>query len=320
MAVVLRRKNETPMTGRHSQSPSVDIDLGGVGLNPTGKEMDCNRFEERLSDYFDGLLPARDASLFRSHALQCRACRSLMDEVKGAIAVCQQHDDVEPPAMLELLLESIPADHGSLGCSGFEGLITEFLDGFVPALTYHCFEEHAETCEECSSSLTGVVYAVAACHSVHTFEEVEVAEPLLARLVAMMPERKPTLRRRVADGFAALAARLIPRATEGARWTFATATSLAFATFALLLFGFSDDRTVAGIYRQAHVKVSELYTGGAEVYTKKDEAVASLERVGRGIGEFWDTLGGDTKADGKANHDQKQEPNSNTRVKSTEKN
>jgi anti-sigma factor RsiW len=282
--------------------------------------MDCNKFEERLNDYFDGLLPAQEVSLFRAHALQCRACRSLMDDVKAAITVCRQHDELEPPALLETMLEAIPAGHRALGCSGFEELITEFLDGFVPALTYHCFEEHAEKCDECSTLLTGVVYAVAACHSVHTFEEVEVTESLLACLIAMMPERKPSLKRRVAEGFASLALRLIPRATESARWTFATAASLAFATFALLLFGFSDDGTVVGIYRQANVKVSELYTQGADAYTKTDEAVARLERVGLGIGEFWDTLGGETKSEGKENPDQNQEPNSNRRVQTSERN
>ncbi|MEK6322141.1 MAG: zf-HC2 domain-containing protein [Acidobacteriota bacterium] len=282
--------------------------------------MDCNRFEEGLSDYFDSLLAPQEVSLFRAHALQCRGCRSLMDDVKAAINVCKQHDELEPPALLEAMLAAIPVEHGALGCSGFEDLITEFLDGFVPAETYHRFEEHAEKCDQCSTLLTGVVYAVAACHSVHTFEEVEVAEPVIARLIAMMPQQKPPLARRVADRFAAFAGHLIPRATQSARWTFATAGSLAFATFALLLFGFSDDGTVGGIYRQARVKVSELYTQGAEVYTQTDKAVARLERVGLGIGEFWDTLGGETKSDGKDNHDQKQEPNSNRRLQTNEKN
>lgn len=278
--------------------------------------MDCNKFESGLSDYFDGLLAPLDATLFRTHALQCRACRSLMDDVRAAISACQQQDELEPPLVLETALAAIPAQHGALGCSGFEELITEFLDGFVPAPTYHRFEEHAEKCDECSTLLTGVVYAVAACHSVHTFEEVEVAEPLLARLIAMMPGRAPSLARRVADRFAALAGHLIPHTTEGARWTFATAASLAFATFALLLFGFSDDGTVTGIYRQAHVKVSELYTQGADVYTQTDKVVARLERVGLGIGEFWDTLGGETKSDSKDN--QEREPNSNKRVETSE--
>lgn len=282
--------------------------------------MDCEKFEYGLSDYFDGSLEPSDASLFRAHALQCRACRSLMDDVKAAIGACRQQDELQPSALLEASLAAIPAEHGALGCSGFEELITEFLDGFVPAPTYHRFEEHTDTCDECSAILTGVVYAVAACHSVHTFEEVEVAESLQARLIAMMPERRPSLSRQVADRVGAFAGRLIPRATQGARWTFATAATLAFATFALLLFGFSDDGTVKGIYRQAHVKVSELYTQGADVYTQTDKVVARLERVGLGIGEFWDTLGGDTRPDGKDNHNQKQAPNSNNAIEKSEKN
>ena len=218
-----------------------------------------------------------------------------MDDVKTAISACREKDEIDTPQLLETTLTAIPAEHQALNCSGFEELVTEFLDGFVPAPTYHRFEKHTEECKECSTLLTGVVYAVAACHLVHTFEEVDVAEPLLARLIEIMPERRPSLARRVADGFAAFAGHLIPRPTQSARWTFATAASLSFATFALLLFGFSDDGTVAGIYRQAHVKASELYTQGADVYTQTDKVVARLERVGMGIGEFWDTLGGETK-------------------------
>src|SRR4030095_8300102 len=282
--------------------------------------MDCNTFEEGLSDYFDGLLAGQEMTSFRAHPPQCRECRSLMDEIKATISVCKQSDEFELSAQLETMLAEIPAEHGALGCTGFEDLITEFLDGFVPAATYHRFEAHAENCDQCSSLLTGVVYAVAACHSVHTFEEGEVEEPLVARLIALMPARNPRLARRVAEPFAVFPGRLIPHPTRRPRWTFATGGSLAFATFAVLLFGFSDDGTVRGIYRQAHVKASELYTQGAEVYTKTDQAVARLERVGMGIGEFWDTLGGETNSDSKDNRDQKQEPNSNKRVTTSEKN
>ena len=278
--------------------------------------MDCRRFEEKLSDYFDNLLDAQDASLFWSHALQCRACRSLMDDVKTAIGVCKKHDEVEPSDVLEEVLAAIPDDHADLRCKGFEALITEFLDGYVPAPMYHRFEQHAEQCENCSNLLTGVVYAVAACHSVHTFEEVDVPERLLGRLAEMMPAWKQSVARRAANRVRSLAEQLIPRATQNARWTFATSALLALATFAFLLFGFSDDGTVAGVYRQAHVRASELYTQGADIYTQTDKLVARLERVGLGIGEFWDTLGGESRSDGK----EKPERNSNKQVHSAEKN
>jgi hypothetical protein len=220
-----------------------------------------------------------------------------MDDVKGAMGACKQQDDLEPSPALETALLTIPPELAPLDCGQYEGLITEFLDGFVPAPTYHRFEEHAGQCDECSRLLTGVVFAIAACHSVHTFEELEVPEPLVRSLIALAPETRRSVTRRVADRVAAFAAALIPRGTQSARWTFATAALLAVATLALLFLGFSDDGTVSGIYRQAHVKASELYTQGADVYAQTDKAVARLERVGRGIGEFWDTLGGDAQPD-----------------------
>lgn len=273
--------------------------------------MDCNKFEETLSDYFDGLLEASQAGSFRQHALRCRTCRALMDEVRETIQACREQYETEPPALLNRLTD-IPDEYADLRCEQFEELITEFLDGFVPAHTYHRFEEHAASCDQCSSLLTGVVYAVAACHSVHTFEEVDVPASLVAGIEAIMCERPRPIARRVADLLVRIAERLVPRATQTARWSFGTAALLALATFAFLLFGFSDDGTFGGVYRQAHVRVSELYTQGTDIYTETDKAVARLERVGWGIGEFWNTLGGEAQPDGRSNEPEKRETEKQT--------
>jgi len=273
--------------------------------------MDCNKFEEEIGDYFDGSLPAPQTVLFRTHALQCRQCRLLMDEVKANMAACREQDDLQPSELLHLSLAGIPAEYPALGCTEFEELITEFLDGFVPAKAYHCFEDHSENCEPCSTLLTGVVYAVAACHSVHTFEEVEVPATIVASSIAMMPSRTKPIARRFADAVRAGVERLIPRAPQTARWTFGTAASLALATFAFLLFGFSDDGTFGGVYRQAHVKASEIYSEGTDLYSETDKVVARVERVGRGIGEIWDTLGGETKQDSSTREQRQPNPNSN---------
>src|ERR1041385_2599197 len=130
--------------------------------------MNCRKFEEQISEYLDGLLPKSAAARFAAHALQCRDCRSLMDDIKGAL-----YDVKEPLPVsddLKNVLLSVQDQYAPLSCATFEALITEFLDGFVPALTSHRFEAHANDCAECSALLTEVVYAVAACHSVHTFE------------------------------------------------------------------------------------------------------------------------------------------------------
>jgi predicted anti-sigma-YlaC factor YlaD len=265
--------------------------------------MDCAKFEERISEYLDGVILKADRTVFREHTLKCRACRALLDDIRGALDDCKIDDAIDLPSELETTLMTIAQEEPSLfACRAFEDLITEFLDGFVPAAVYHRFEEHASECGNCSTLLTDVVYAVAACHSVHTYEEVEIPETLFAvleRIAGCEPARKT-----LASRITAFASSLIPRATVSARWTFATASSLVFATVAFLLFGFSDDGTVAGIYRQAQVEFGRIYSQGADIYSSKDELAARIERVGHGIGEIWDSLGGATARDGKTETNQ----------------
>lgn len=255
--------------------------------------MNCSRFEELVSDYLDGTLAKSDSSAFRSHSLECRKCRATLDQIKSTVTVCKVEDDVETPFDLEYVLSKIPYEHRTLDCSDFQEIITEFLDGFVPASIYHRFEEHAASCQECSELLTEVVYAVASCHSVHTYEEYDVPEMLTQRLEALMPAPRRSVLRMFTDLTMALFTNLMPRATQGAGWTFATASMLVLTTFAFLLLGFSDDRTVGGIYRQAHVKAVELYSQGAEIYAQKQEVVGRLQQVRSDIDEIWNTLGGE---------------------------
>jgi len=255
--------------------------------------MNCSTFEAQISDYVDGLLASADSTVFREHLLQCRSCRALLNEVKGAIEDCKSAIVIETTGPLESALLDIPAIHARLDCAGFQDLITEFLDGFVPAALYHRFEDHAAECAECSELLTGVVYAVAAAHSVHTYEEIELPSGIIDSLIAIGAQREPGLRVRAAARIRVVAARMIPRPSLRRRWTFATGVALALATFLLLLAGFSDDGSVAGIYRRANVKIAELYSDGADVYAEKDRMAARIEKVGLGIGELWDTLGGE---------------------------
>jgi predicted anti-sigma-YlaC factor YlaD len=283
--------NQTLSTGRESNGRWETCTENAV--KAALEVMNCSEFEAQISDYVDGLQASSDATIFREHLLQCRPCRALLNEIKGAIDDCKSTAEMETTAPLQSLLLDIPAIHAALDCAGFQDLITEFLDGFVPASVYHRFEEHAAQCSACSELLTGVVYAVAAAHSVHTYEEIELPSGLVDSLVEIAAQRKPGLRVRAAARIRLIAARMIPRATPRRRWTFATGAALAVATFMLLLFGFSDDGSVAGIYRKANLKVAELYSDGADVYAEKDRMAARIEKVGLGIGELWDTLGGD---------------------------
>ena len=259
--------------------------------------MDCSQFEEKLSDFLDGALAQNEVTRFREHAMQCRPCRALMDEVKSALGECHQDEAevIDMPMMLESSLLTIAEEHREFDCFAFEEIVTEFLDGFVPAATYHRFEEHAADCSPCSNLLTDVVFAVAACHSVHTYEEVELPASLFDQLTAISNDRILTFKASLGSKISAWAARGLPRAATR-RWSLATAASIAFATFMLLLFGFSEDRTVAGIYRHAQYKFAQLYSSSANLYAQKDTLAGRLERVGMGIDEIWDGLGGEKSA------------------------
>src|SRR5579862_6820641 len=139
-------------------------------------EMNCDEFDNLLGDYLDRQLSRGDATRFAEHSLCCRACRSLLDDVKGRLNEDHFEGNAASAYELDGVLEMIPREFAPMQCDTFEELITEFLDGFVPAETYHRFGAHPAECEACSELLTDVVMAVAACHSVHSSEEVDLPE------------------------------------------------------------------------------------------------------------------------------------------------
>jgi anti-sigma factor RsiW len=307
MAVTLRENQP-----RRNRSTAIGpVTYSGAAVECRRTIMDCSTFESRISDYLDGLLAKPEADRFREHSLQCRNCRALVDEVRETLGLCRQGDDLDTPAFLEGSLATILADNSPMTCSGFEALITELLDGFVPASAYHRFEAHADSCDECASLLTGVVYAVAACHSIHTYEELDAPESLLSDLQRIMPVSKLRLRHMIAARITAIAASVIPNRTQTATWSLGTAASIAFASAAFLLFGFSDDGSVHGIYRQAHREAAEIYSRGADIYAEREQVAARIERVGMSIGELWDTIGGESSQASKEQPDaaNKQPPN-----------
>ncbi len=255
--------------------------------------MNCSRFEDVLSEYLDGSIARDEAAHFRVHALECRICRRLLDEVKTTVQDCHTHEDeVDAPLELESLLLRIVIEQRPIDCFAFQEIITEFLDGFVPAQVYHRFEEHATSCESCSNLLTEVVYAVAACHSVHTYEEYAVPESLTAKLEGVMPVARHSLRRILSNAAVAACTRLLPRMPQSAGWSVATASLLLITALSALLFGFSEDRTVKGIFRQARVTAVEIYSQGSDLYAQKHEVMAQIEQVKSNLDEIWHTIGG----------------------------
>jgi hypothetical protein len=271
-------------------------------------EMACSEFELLLGDYIGRELDIKTRKRVAEHSLQCLSCRKLLDDVKARLYEVEDYSGRGTLPELDAGLETIPKRHGSLNCIDFEELVTEFLDGFVPAPVYHRFVAHSDQCAECSKVLTGVVYAVAACHSVHMNEELEVPAGL-SRNLAELPCREkkamqrpcdeeplPTLARaasrprllRLGRLARSLSAKM-PSSLPG----YATASGLIAASLAMLFFGSPQDLGWFGIYRRAQLKpvVSEPAATEAEAARlKPDEPQSRIDQVESDFGQAWKSI------------------------------
>ena len=125
--------------------------------------IDCTKFEESLTDYLDKALDRPTFKAVAEHAISCPLCHSLLNEVKGALAVCR--DLAEPRLPLtrleaKILASTVP--NSALHCEEFENYLTDYLDGFLPAQVFHRWERHAVLCNDCTDLPGEVVRSLAA--------------------------------------------------------------------------------------------------------------------------------------------------------------
>ncbi len=125
--------------------------------------IDCTKFEESLTDYLDKTL---DRAMFKAvaeHAISCPLCHSLLNEVKGALAVCRELAEPKLPlTRLEAKILASTVPNSALHCEEFENYLTDYLDGFLPAQTFHRWERHAVLCDDCTDLPGAVVRSLAA--------------------------------------------------------------------------------------------------------------------------------------------------------------
>jgi hypothetical protein len=124
----------------------------------------CNDFEDRLTDYLDGVLEPNVHKTFAEHALRCPVCHETLSEVKNAMQACQAANALEAPKELEarILLSTMPET--AMSCEDFEEFLTDYLDGFLPASLYHRWERHAVLCARCTELPGEVVRAIGTCY------------------------------------------------------------------------------------------------------------------------------------------------------------
>ncbi len=119
----------------------------------------CNDFEDRMTDYLDGVLEPDMHKAFAEHALRCPVCHETLSEVKNTMLSCRAANGLETPEELEarILLSTMPET--AMTCEDFEEFLTDYLDGFLPASLYHRWERHAVLCARCTELPGEVVLA-----------------------------------------------------------------------------------------------------------------------------------------------------------------
>ena len=101
---------------REANVPAPSRDLEARILQSTMPEasMTCEEFEESLTDYLDGFLPAPYYHRWERHAAFCNRCTELPGEVVRSIGACYQYISEEKPVPAGLEARILQATIGTL--------------------------------------------------------------------------------------------------------------------------------------------------------------------------------------------------------------
>lgn len=142
----------------------------------------CNQFEDLLTDYLDGALEKGTSRAMAAHALRCPVCHALLNEVKLTIHSCREAEAPAPSALMEARILQMTQPETAMSCQEFEELLTEYLDGFLPAALFHRWERHAHLCNDCTDLPGSVVRSIAVCYTAKA-DELPVPAALHARIL-----------------------------------------------------------------------------------------------------------------------------------------
>lgn len=143
----------------------------------------CTNFEESLTDFLDRTLDRATYKAVAEHAISCPLCHSLLNEVKGALAVCRDLGEPKLPlTRLEARILASTVPNSALHCEEFENYLTDYLDGFLPAQVFHRWERHAVLCNDCTD-LPGAVVRTLGAIIAYKSEELPVPAGLHERIM-----------------------------------------------------------------------------------------------------------------------------------------
>jgi hypothetical protein len=230
--------------------------------------VNCSLFEELLTDYLDRTLENTVQKAVAEHALACPLCHSLLNDVKGSLDVCRQ---IAAPAAtltrLEARVLSMTMPETAMACDDFEGYLTEYLDGFLPAQVFHRWERHAALCTACEDLPGMVVRSIGACYTYKT-EDLPVPAGLHERILNMTigteraREVKASLAARAGDWVRSL------RFPVGTPQLAPVAMLLMFA-FLVFSQTVSADGSLSGIYQKSFELANSTYQQSADAWKGK---------------------------------------------------
>lgn len=232
--------------------------------------INCSTFEELLTDYLDKTLERTAHKSVASHALACPLCHSLLNDVKESLEVCRKM--AVPPApviRLEARVIAMTMPETAMACDDFECSLTDYLDGFLPASTFHRWERHAALCTGCEDLPGMVVRSIAACYT-YKMDELVLPAGLNQRIInltsgmvkAQAANASTSWTSRVADWVRGLSFPIsVPQMAPVAM----------MLMFAFLMFSqtVSADGSLAGVYQKSFELAEQTYKQGADAWNGK---------------------------------------------------
>ncbi|HEX3102180.1 MAG TPA: hypothetical protein VHQ01_10325 [Pyrinomonadaceae bacterium] len=234
--------------------------------------LNCSQFEELLTDYLDKTLVNGVQKSVAAHALACPLCHSLLNDVKESLEACRQ---MAVPAIsvtkLEARVLSMTMPESAMPCEDFEGYLTDYLDGFLPASTFHRWERHAALCTTCEDLPGMVVRSIAACY---TYKMEELAVP------AGLHERILQSTSGIAEAKAAAAK--VSWTTRVGEWIDGIKFPVSLPQLApvamMLMFAFlvfsqtvSADGSISDVYQKSYMLAEQTYEQSANAWNGKTQ-------------------------------------------------
>lgn len=228
--------------------------------------INCTQFEELLTDYLDKTLDASVNGAVGAHAMGCPVCHTLLNDVRQGLEACRVISENTAPAApmtrLEARVLAMTVPEIGMTCDDFEGYLTEYLDGFLPAQSFHRWERHAALCSHCEDLPGMVVRSIGACLT-YKMEELPVPAGLHERILNM------TLGTAHAEEVKASWAARAGEWVKGLRFPIGIpqlAPVAMMILFAFLVFSqtVSADGSLSGVYKQSVQLAKSTYEQSAD--------------------------------------------------------